>query len=172
MSEIVHRSALLRCKPDRAFGYFTNNELLGSWLADSAHVEPVVGGKYEIFWDPAIVENDGTRGCKVTAIEPGKFLSFDWKGPTMFQQSMNAADPLTHVVVFFIPHWSGDESGTEVHLVHSGWGSGDEWEGARLWFDNAWRLAFAALERLANGDDSGQSPATPQEVAASAASYK
>jgi uncharacterized protein YndB with AHSA1/START domain len=171
MSKIIHRSALLRCNPDRAFEYFTTNDLLSSWLADSAEVEPVVGGKYEIFWDPAIVENDGTRGCKVTAIEPGKFLSFDWRGPTMFEQTMNVADPLTHVVVFFIPYADGAERGTEVHLVHSGWGAGDEWEQARVWFDNAWRIAFGALESLVNGGNAGQSAVTTREVTSSAASY-
>jgi uncharacterized protein YndB with AHSA1/START domain len=170
MSKIIHVSALLHCNPNRAFQYFINNDLLSSWLADSADVEPTVGGKYEIFWDPAIVENDGTRGCKVTAIEPGKLLSFDWRGPTMFEQTMNVADPLTHVVVFFIP--ALDEASTEVHLVHSGWGSGDEWEQARLWFDNAWRLAFGALETLANSGDMGQPTATAREVTASAASYR
>lgn len=172
MSKIIHRSALLRCTPDLAYEYFTSNDLLGSWLADSAEVEPVVGGKYEIFWDPAIVENDGTRGCKVTAIEPGKFLSFDWRGPTMFEQTMNVADPLTHVVVFFIPHVNGDESGTEVHLVHSGWGSGEEWKQARVWFDNAWRIAFGALASLVNGGDLGQPTATTREATTSAASYQ
>jgi uncharacterized protein YndB with AHSA1/START domain len=170
MSKIIHRSALLRCTPDRAFEFFTDNDLLSSWLADSGEVEPVMGGKYEIFWDPALVENDGTRGCKITAIEPGKFLSFDWRGPTMFEQTMNVADPLTHVVVFFIP--SPDGAGTEVHLVHSGWGSGEEWEQARLWFENAWRLAFGALEGLVNGGDTGQPRATTREVTASAASYR
>ncbi|HEX8228606.1 MAG TPA: SRPBCC domain-containing protein [Chloroflexia bacterium] len=166
MSKIIHRSALLRCTPDRAFEHFTTNDLLSSWLADSADVEPMLGGKYEIFWDQAIVENDGTRGCKITGMEPGKFLSFDWRGPTMFQQTMNVADPLTHVVVFFIPFTDGDESGTEVHLVHSGWGSGDEWEQARLWFDRAWGLAFGALEGLVNGDRAGQ-PLAEREVTAS-----
>jgi hypothetical protein len=171
MSKIIHRSALLRCTPDRAVEYFTTNDLVCSWLADDADVEPVVGGKYEIFWDPSVVENDGTRGCKVTAIESGKFLSFDWRGPTMFQRSMNASDSLTHVVLFFIPYDNGNESGTKVHLVHSGWGSGDEWEQARLWFDRAWGLAFGALESLANGRGAGQA-STTQEVTVTVASYQ
>ena len=171
MSKIIHRSALLRCTHERAFEHFTTNDLLGSWLADSAEVEPVVGGKYEIFWDPAIVENDGTRGCRMTAIEPGKFLSFDWRGPTMFERTMNVADPLTHVVVFFVPYANADGSGTEVHLVHSGWGSGEEWERARSWFDNAWRIAFGALQSLVNGSPTGQTAAVSREVTASAASY-
>ncbi|MEA2573113.1 MAG: hypothetical protein QOH93_411 [Chloroflexia bacterium] len=172
MSKIIHVSALLRCTPERAFEFFTTNELLSSWLADSADVEPVVGGKYEIFWDPAIVENDGTRGCKVTAIEPGRFLSFDWRGPTMFQQTMNSADPLTHVVVFFIPRINGDEIGTEVHLVHSGWGSGAEWEKGRLWFERAWGLAFGALERLVNSMAIRQSTLTTEATIVSSGSHR
>lgn len=52
MSKIVHRSALLHCTPDRAFEYFTSNDLLRSWLAEDADVEPQLGGRYEIVWGP------------------------------------------------------------------------------------------------------------------------
>lgn len=57
---------------------------------------------------------------------------------------MNAADPLTHVAVFFVPA-SGK---TEVYLVHSGWRSSPEWEEARRWFVKMWEHAFSQLEEL------------------------
>jgi uncharacterized protein YndB with AHSA1/START domain len=151
MNRIIHHSVLLRCDAQRAFEMFTVNELLQSWLTALAEVEPVVGGKYELFWDPANKESNSTIGCKVTAIEPGKYLSFEWKGPEQFQHFMNDADPLTHVVVFFLPSDEGSAPSTEVHLLHSGWGSSAESEEARLWFKRAWANAFEELRKRVDG---------------------
>ncbi len=152
MGKIIYRSVLLHCDVHRAFEMFTVNELLQSWLTMVADVEPVVGGKYELFWSPEDRENDSTIGCKVTAIEQGKFLSFEWKGPKQFQHFMNDADPLTHVVVFFIPSIEGSTLSTEVHLIHSGWGSSLEWEEARLWFERAWGDTFVELAKQLGGE--------------------
>jgi uncharacterized protein YndB with AHSA1/START domain len=151
MNRIIHHSVLLRCDTHQAFEMFTVNELLQSWLTTLTEVEPLVGGKYELFWDPANKESNSTIGCKVTAIEPGKFLSFEWKGPEQFQHFMNDADPLTHVVVFLIPSGENSVPCTEVHLIHSGWGSSAEWEEARLWFERAWASAFGELRKEVNG---------------------
>lgn len=152
MNRIIHHSVLLRCDTHQAFEMFTANELLQSWLTTLAEVEPLVGGKYELFWDPVNKENNSTIGCKVTTIEPGKFLSFEWKGPEQFQDFMNNADPLTHVVVFFVPCVGGSTPCTEVHLIHSGWGSSAEWEEARQWFEKAWSNAFEELRRQVGGE--------------------
>jgi len=121
---------------------FTVNEAVDSWLilpfdGDHAEIEPKIGGKYELFWDRKSRENNSTLGCKITAIEIGKFIAFEWKGPTEFRQFMNNADPLTHVVVFFIPSIEGAGTWTDVHLVHSGWGSSPEWQQARDYFEKA-----------------------------------
>lgn len=144
MDKIIYLKTVLDCSPDRAFEMFTVNELLESWLTMKADVEPVGGGKYELFWNPENREIDSTIGCKVTAVEPGKFIAFEWKGPAQYRDFMNAADPLTHVVAFFIP--DGDK--TEAHLVHSGWRGAPEWEEARRWFVRAWRASFDELKRL------------------------
>jgi uncharacterized protein YndB with AHSA1/START domain len=152
MNRIIHHSVLLRCDTYQAFEMFTANELLQSWLTTLAEVEPLVGGKYELFWDPVNKESNSTIGCKVTAIEPGKFLSFEWKGPEQFQHFMNNADPLTHVVVLFVPCVEGSTPCTEVHLIHSGWGSSADWEEARQWFEGAWSNAFAELRKQVNGE--------------------
>ena len=150
MDKIIRHSLRLQCDAHQAFEMFTVNELLQSWLAPLAEIEPVVGGKYELFWDPTDKENDSTIGCKVTAIEPGKYLSFEWKGPTQYQHFMNNADPLTHVVVFFLPCGEGSTPCTEVYLIHSGWGSSAEWEEARQWFERAWSSAFEELSKSVN----------------------
>ena len=147
MDKILHHSVQLRCEPHRAFEMFTVNNLLESWLTNLAEVEPVVGGKYELFWEPGNKENNSTIGCKVTATEPDQFISFEWRSPKQFKHFANNADPLTHVIVFFIPagEW------TNVHLIHSGWRSTKEWEEARQWQGRAWSKTFEELEKLVNG---------------------
>ncbi len=151
MDKIILCSAQLHCDPRRAFAMFTVNQLLEAWLASVAEVEPNVGGRYELFWDPDDRENNCTLGCKVTAIEADGFLSFEWRSPKQFKHFANSADPLTHVVVFFIPA----DGCTNVYLLHSGWRSTAEWEEARQWQDRAWRGAFLALEKQVNENVSG-----------------
>ena len=101
MDKIIHVSTTLKCNPHKAFEFFTFNKWLEKWLTEVADVEPVVGGKYELFWNPDDRENDSTIGCRITALEVDKFLSFEWKGPQQFKHFANCADPLTHVVVLF-----------------------------------------------------------------------
>ena len=138
MDKVLHKSIRIRCNTDKAFELFTDNQHLASWFPTEAEVEPVVGGMYELFWDPDDKENNSTIGCKVTAIELGKLIAFEWKGPLEFKEYMNNADPLTHVVVLFLPFDKGSESYTEVHVIHSGWRSNSDWEKACEFFDWAW----------------------------------
>jgi uncharacterized protein YndB with AHSA1/START domain len=144
VDKVIHVSAFISVPPARAWEYFTSNALLQSWLTVSADVEPKVGGKYELFWQPDDRENNSTIGCRVTAIASGQFIAFQWRSPKQFKAFANVADPLTHVIVMF----SAEQKGTRVHLVHSGWRSSPEWEEARLWQEKAWRGAFKELERV------------------------
>ncbi len=142
MDKIIYRSIALKCSVHKAFEIFTVNELIETWLTNIADVEPFIGGKYELFWEPDDRENNSTIGCKVTAIENDKFISFEWRSPKQYKHFANNADPLTHVVVFFIP----DGENTEIHVIHSGWRSSSEWEEARQWQDRAWTGALKALK--------------------------
>jgi uncharacterized protein YndB with AHSA1/START domain len=146
MDKIIYKSVRLDCSAQKAFEMFTFNQHLEKWLTQVADVEPKVGGKYELFWNPEDKRNDSTIGCKILAIEPGKFLAFEWKGPKQHKHFMNTAKPLTHVIVFFIPI----SKGVEVHLLHTGWRDSAEWEEARQWFNRAWTNAFAELQKYVN----------------------
>jgi uncharacterized protein YndB with AHSA1/START domain len=147
VDKVIHSNVSLRCDVDHAFELFTDSRLLESWLTEVAEVEPIVGGKYELFWEPDDPENNSTIGCRVTAIEPGAFLSFQWKSPKQYKHFANEADPLTHVVVLFAPR---DEQ-THVHVIHSGWRSSEEWEQAREWQEKAWAIALKRLREKVNG---------------------
>jgi len=145
MDKVIHISALVAAPPAKAFTYFTNPRLLTQWLTAAADIEDRVGGKYELFWQPDDRENNSTIGCRVTAFSRGQLLAFQWRSPKQFKSFANGADPLTHVVVTFLP----EGSGTRVHLIHSGWRSSAEWEEARAWQEKAWMGAFEELKRVA-----------------------
>ncbi len=150
MTKILHHSVLLNCATHQAYEMFTVNKLLQSWFTKLADVEPVVGGKYELFWDPDDRKNNSTIGCKITALEQDKLIAFDWKGPVQYKHFMNNADPLTHVVVSFFPCEDGASPCTEVHIIHTGWRNSDEWEEARKYFERAWSNVFEELRKVIN----------------------
>ena len=149
MNNILYHSVRLHCNVTRAFDMFTVNKRLQSWLTVIADVEPKVGGKFELFWNPEDKENDSTIGCKITAIKPDSFVAFEWRGPKQYKHFMNEIYPLTHVVVFFIP--CSEEAGTtyctDVHLIHSGWRNSAEWQEARLWTGKNWDNTFEKLKK-------------------------
>lgn len=149
---MIYRVIILKCSSDKAFELVTLGDHLHKWLTAVAEVEPRVGGKYELFWNPEDRENDSTIGCKILAIQSNRFLTLEWKGPTHFKRFMNQVRPLTNVSVSFIPC----PEGTEVHLLHSGWRDTSEWEEARQWFDKAWAMALSELQKYVSGDESAK----------------
>jgi len=149
MSNIILHSARLHCPVEHAFALFTRNELLQTWLARIADVEPVVDGKYELFWDPDDPTRNSTLGCKITAIEADTLLAFEWKGPPQFH-CMNDINPLTHVTIFFTLCHEVLTPCTDVYLLHSGWGVGPAWDEAHSYIARAWETALADLESMVN----------------------
>ncbi|MFX0009825.1 MAG: SRPBCC domain-containing protein [Candidatus Hermodarchaeota archaeon] len=145
MQKIIQIQIELNCELKQAFEFFTMNKKLESWLPEKADVEPKVGGKYELFWQPQNPEINSTIGCKITSIEKDKFLSFEWKGPEMYQSFMNFCDPLTHVVVVFTPD-SIDPKKTLLYLFHTGWRDDADWHEARDYFEKAWTSALTNLK--------------------------
>ncbi|MFX1364409.1 MAG: SRPBCC domain-containing protein [Promethearchaeota archaeon] len=150
MENIIIIKEELECDTSTAFKMFTNNKSLESWLTEEADIEPKLGGKYELFWDPNNKKSNSTIGCKITGIEKNKFISFDWKGPVEFESFMNCADPLTHVIVFFSQNES-DSNISNIFLFHTGWRDNSEWQKARIYFDKAWLKALENLkEKIIN----------------------
>ena len=121
-------------------------DLLESWLAYKAIVEPAVGGAYELFWDPAATEENSTRGCRITELVPNSQISFSWKGPVQYAES---TETLTQVFIRLEPK----DGGTLLRFVHTGWGFGPRWEEARLWQEEAWKAAIENLKNLLETTD-------------------
>ncbi|MFX1378108.1 MAG: SRPBCC domain-containing protein [Promethearchaeota archaeon] len=146
MENIILIKEELECGVDIAYKMFTVNTSLEKWLTEEANVDPKLGGKFELFWDPENKQINSTIGCKITGIERNRFISFDWKGPVEFQHFMNTADPLTHIIVFF-SRKNNDLTKTIIHLFHTGWRNNDDWQEARSYFENAWSKALQGLKQ-------------------------
>ena len=147
MEPVIHQSVTLPIPPATAFRWFVEKEPLEDFFAVEAEVEARVGGKYELSWDPANKPDNSTVGCCITAMAEPHLLAFDWRGPVEFNETMNAANPLTHVVVSIYPQAGG---GSLVHLVHSGWRPGEDWLAARNYFDRGWRSVLDSLTERAD----------------------
>ncbi len=143
MDKIIVEKAKLHCSTAKAFEMFTSNQGLESWLTVKADVEPQVGGKYELFWEPDDPENNSTLGCKILAIDKPNSINFEWKGPKQYKHFMNNVRPLSNVTVVF----TAEGEQTQVTLIHTGWRDDQEWEEARQYFINAWKGAFGQLEK-------------------------
>jgi len=145
MENIIQLRIEIDCNINTAFDMFTHNKLLENWLTVKAEVEPNIGGKYELFWEPENRENNSTIGCIVTGIEKNKFISFNWKGPLQFKSIMNLTDPLTHVIAFFSQEIKTPNK-TTIHLFHTGWRNDPDWQDARNFFEKAWLNALGELK--------------------------
>ncbi len=149
MDKIIKINIILNISQEKAFTYFSENAKLEQWLTNKAVVEMKEGGKFELFWTPDDPDpsNNSTLGCRVLAVNYPYFFNIEWKGNINHKPFMNDIRPLTNITVMF--HLLG-ESKTQVTLLHSGWRDGDDWEGARQYFVNAWSGALKRLEGIVN----------------------
>lgn len=146
MAKVIDQKINVTCDQQTAFDFFTQNAQLEKWLVEEADIQPMMGGKYELFWDTQNKMENSTIGCRIMDIEMPHTLAFDWKGPPTFSSFMNEEEALTQVRVSFLPV---DGAVTEIHLRHTGWQDGEEWEAARQWFDQVWAKALHELGDIA-----------------------
>ena len=135
----------LKISVEDAWNLWTEPKRLVQWLTTEANVNPVLGGAYELFWDPTNHNDNSTLGCKITALVPYKLLAFEWRGPVLYADLMNVQPFPTWASVSF-EAIEGDQ--TVIHFRHTGWGDNDRWNAARTWQTNAWAGAFKQLKAL------------------------
>ncbi len=120
---------------------------LRNFFAPGARIDPVVGGRYEVLFDPqgdpeGVLE--GTKGARILALDPGAFLAFEWRGRASMKE-MNVTPLPTWVEVTLTPV-AGQKGKTLVELVHHGFGTGGGWEIAHVFFKGAWRAVLDSLQ--------------------------
>jgi len=108
----------------------------------AAKVEPWPGGAFELWFGVDMPEGSrGSEGCKVHSVKPMEQFVFEWNAPP----TIPAIRPLrTLVYVDFRPV---DATHTEVTLRNFGYGTGEDWDKAKAYFQRAWPAVMAGLEK-------------------------
>jgi len=124
-----------------------DTDTIMKWFAPEAHIDPLLEGAYELFFDPKDHDHMSTIGCTITQLTPKELLGFSWKGPDQYAELMNEPTPSTQVKVEF-----RETNGvTRLSLEHMGWGEGEQWAEAREWHRRAWEGVLAQLKSFMSG---------------------
>jgi uncharacterized protein YndB with AHSA1/START domain len=115
----IHLEASVKASVDEAFAAWTTNKGAASFISPHTNIDPRVGGAFEIYFNgEAEPGHQGSEGCRIMAIEPGKMLSFSWNAPP-----------------------------TRVTLDHMGWGEGVEWAKVHAYFEDAWPRVLGSMTK-------------------------
>lgn len=137
--------------PSAVWEALTTSAGLRTFFAPSAEVELRPFGKFSIQFDPSRPGSSAEDNI-VLGFQPERMLSTTWNAPPWFP----AVRPLRTFLQFRL---TPDGAGTRVLLVHTGFGSGGEWDGTYEYFTGAWTWVAAALQhRFAEGAIDWRSP--------------
>jgi uncharacterized protein YndB with AHSA1/START domain len=132
--------------PSEVYELWLSPEGLRRFFAPAARIDPVVGGRYEMVFDPQgdpDGERDGTKGARILEMQPGAFLAFEWKGREAMKE-MNTRPLPTWVELSFTP-LEGETGKTQIAFAHHGFGSGGTWDIGYVFFKGAWRAVLDSL---------------------------
>jgi hypothetical protein len=147
------------CDPARSYSLWATEAGVKSFFAPDARIGTELGGDYTIIFFPADDPGGlvhGTKGARILARDPGRFLAFEWvvfagnreKGrnaPPYAEERLRRPDPLpTWVELSFEPRGAG----THVEFRHFGFRDGALWTQSRTWFTRAWSGVLARMKRL------------------------
>lgn len=124
----------------RVWEAWTTREGILSFLAPDARIDARVGGPFEIYFDP--LAPAGTRGAddmRFMALQPPTMLSFDWNAPP------DLAEARAQRTFVMVRLRVVSAELTHVHLHHTGWGDGGQWDEAHAYFDRAWGFVLDSL---------------------------
>ncbi|TDL49277.1 SRPBCC domain-containing protein [Paenibacillus dendritiformis] len=145
----------IEAEPELVWNAWTQSDRITLWFAPAADIEPMAGGKFELYFNPASKDSMNTIGCKIVRYDEPRSFTFQWKGPDPFADTMNRQEQLTLVKVTLDPA----DQGTAVRLEHSGWMDTEAWKQARQWHVEAWRQMLASLKAmLESGEGAGCCP--------------
>jgi len=113
---------------------WTTEAGIKTFFAPAGKIEPRVFGAFEIYFNPNGAPGErGGEGNVILALQPQKMLAFTWNAPPNLP---NVRQQRTSVVVRFKEL---EKQRTQVTLIESGWGEGEEWDRAFAYFSNAWQ---------------------------------
>jgi uncharacterized protein YndB with AHSA1/START domain len=126
--------------PETVFRALTDADELSRWWTTSADSDARTGGAFEYRFEfPEEPERNHVYSGEYDAVVPNERVAYPWRG--------RLGD--TSVDVTIRP--SGD--GSELRLVHSGWGEGGEWPAAVKMHEEGWTFFLGNLKRYLEGGE-------------------
>lgn len=107
----IEKEIFIRATPERVFRALTDKAELEKWFVKEAMIDLRVGGALRLFWDPESVE-----GTYLEVDAPHRVV-FTWDERPAIAGVTTSAFTLT-----------AEGDGTRLHLVHSGFDAGEEWD--------------------------------------------
>lgn len=141
MGKEIELKQEIAADPETVFRALTDVDELSRWWTTSADSDARTGGAFEYRFEfPEEPERNHTYSGTYDAVVPNERVAYPWQG--------RLGD--TKVEVTLRP--SGD--GTELRLVHSGWGEGGEWPTAVKMHEEGWGFFLGNLKsHLERGED-------------------
>jgi uncharacterized protein YndB with AHSA1/START domain len=162
-SNVIRKETITTATLENAWKAWTTVEGVTSFFIPKANIEPVVGGRYELFSSLKAPKGfQGTEGCKVLAIEPLKHLAFEFIAPPQFP---NVRRLRTRVDVTFGEVAKGGV--VKLDLTHSGFLEGEEWDEYFEFSDWNWDLVLGRFQyRFSVGPIDWNNPYVPYGISA------
>jgi uncharacterized protein YndB with AHSA1/START domain len=131
----------IEASPEGVFLALTDADELSSWWTTRAESDPRQGGTFSYTWEfERDAERNHTREDTYSEVSPNKRVSYDWPMPR------------GNTVVDFRLEPRGE--GTELRLIHSGWGEDPQWKSAYDMHVSGWEFFLGNLKSyLERGED-------------------
>jgi uncharacterized protein YndB with AHSA1/START domain len=144
------------CSPARTFALWSTDDGVRTFLAPASRIGRGAGEEYTILFAPAADPQGlahGTKGARILASAPGRFLAFEWitfagdsslgdnAPPIAPASTRNESPPPTWIEIELVPTGSG----TRVLFRHYGFRDGELWSASQAWFTGAWGHVLDAL---------------------------
>jgi uncharacterized protein YndB with AHSA1/START domain len=127
---------------------WTTEEGARSFFAPACRIEARPNGAYELYFDLEAPPGErGGEGMRLLALDPPRLLSFTWNAPPHLS-TVRGQRTFVQVVLESL----ADDT-TRVHLLHTGFSRGGEWDDVYAYFERAW--PDIVLRRLAHRFEHG-----------------
>lgn len=134
LDRIIRGEVIVEASVDAVWEAWTTEEGTRTFFAPACNVDLRIDGLYEILFNPEAEPGQrGAEGMRIMAFQPKKMLAFTWNAPSDLP---NVRKQLTHVVIRFMELPNGR---SRLTLTHDGWGEGEEWDKAFVYFTRAWK---------------------------------
>ena len=162
-SNVIRKETITTAILQDAWKAWTTIEGVTSFLVPKASIEPVVGGRYELFSSLKSPKGfQGTEGCKILALEAQKHLAFELIAPPQFP---NVRRLHTRVDITFGEVAKGGV--LKLDLVHSGFLEGEEWDEFFDFSNWNWDLVLGRFQyRFSVGPIDWNNPYIPHGISA------